>query len=96
MNQAALFGGGERGHDLIGNAHHRSPRQGAGSLHSLLERFALNQLHSVKALARLFLDPEVIDGRHIFVSQRRGRAGAAHETFARRRTARVEFRLDDL
>jgi hypothetical protein len=39
------------------------------SPHALVQRFALDQFHCAKALARLFANAEVIYRRHVWMSQ---------------------------
>ncbi|MEO7167239.1 MAG: hypothetical protein ABI016_09395 [Chthoniobacterales bacterium] len=95
MDQPALGRFRERGGDLPRNLDDSADIKRAGAAHALVQGFAFDQFHRVKALAALFVDPELIDGGDIRVPQRRRRARFAHESFTRFGASVGEIGLDD-
>ena len=96
MHQALLLGRRERAADLERDVYcgERIERPCPANAH--LQRFAFHQFHRAKALAVLFADTKMINGRDIWMSQGCGCPCFAHEPFACFPSAFHPFRIDEL
>ncbi len=84
-----------RGSNLNRNLDHRAHVERTAPPDTILQGFALHQLHRVEALAGLLVDSELVGGGDIRMAQGRRRARFAQETFTHLGAARGKTRLDD-
>src|SRR6266480_3047718 len=82
--------------DLQGDVDGRESVKRPGAANTHLQRFAFHQFHRAEALAVLFADAEMVNGRDIWMPQRCGCPCFAHEPFACFRSAFRPFRVDKL
>ena len=96
MHEALLFRCGQCAADLQGDVDGRKRVERPGAANTRFQRFTFHQFHRAEALAIVFADSEMVNGRDIWMPQRCGRPCFAHEPFACFRSAFRPFRIDEL